>query len=80
MNFVSALNLPDCKASRKSEKWIYTCGLEMVELSIKGRDVGSKVRAFRDAHRVHHKDGHDPTATLYFTDKKAWCSCLHTED
>jgi hypothetical protein len=82
--FVTALDLPSCKGVLDAGHYKYSCGLEMADASIKGKDSGAvgKATSFRAAHTVHHGatnrwdgQGHDSTATLYFTPTDAWCSC-----
>ena len=73
------------KAVRSGAKHVWVCGMEMVDASIRGKDLGPVcAAALREAHRLHH-DGletlfvragqHDPTASFYFQETIAWCSC-----
>ena len=86
--FVDALDLPTCKAGLVKDKWVYACGLEMADASIKGLSADNgRIITFQAAHIEHHTaknrwDGgaHDPTATLYFTTMDAWCSCGYDSD
>lgn len=80
--FRDTVDLPQDKAVRVGPKWKYSCGLEMVENSIKGTPndhyVTKNAAIMRLAHMRHHNgidtdhvkpsqgESHDPTATLYF--------------
>lgn len=81
-DFRNTVDLPNDKAVRVGPKWIFSCGLEMVENSIKGipsnHYVTKNAATMRLAHLRHHNsldteyvkpsqgESHDPTATLYF--------------
>ncbi len=80
--FVDTVDLPGDKAALASGKWRFTCGLEMVDASIKDTPddhyVTRGVSIMQLAHTRHHDEldtdyvkpslgeSHDPTATLYF--------------
>ena len=78
-DFRDTVDLPNDKAVRVGPKWKYSCGLEMVEKSIKNTPTDHAVTKNPSimirAHMRHHSGlatdyvtagNHDPTATLYF--------------
>lgn len=87
-HFVVVANIPGDSAVQDGDKWVWSCGMEMADQSVQGRDnaanQGGRPAALRKAHELHH-DGdetlfvaagnHDPTASFYFQDRVAWCSC-----
>ncbi|KKN02081.1 hypothetical protein LCGC14_1121320 [marine sediment metagenome] len=78
-SFVDTVDLPNDKATLAAGKWKFSCGLEMVDESIKNTPdnhyVTKDAAIMQLAHTRHH-DGlatdyvtagnHDATATLYF--------------
>lgn len=91
--FVLQANIPGDSAVEAGDKWVWSCGMEMVDQSVRGRDNaanrGGRPAALKSAHQLHH-DGddtlfvsagnHDPTASFYFTEGVAWCSCGYDPD
>lgn len=79
---VDTVDLPEDQAVLAGGKWKYSCGLEMLEDSIKrtpaGHYVTKNAAIMRLAHTRHHNsldtdyvktsrgESHDPIATLYF--------------
>lgn len=85
--FVNLLNLDTHLPTRKGDKLVWTCGLEISIPSVeKIRDVAYLTRGrdiFQAAHQRHHEPGHLPSATMYFTSEgkphqlvSAECSCF----
>lgn len=80
--FVNTVDLPNDKAVLASGKWKFSCGLEMMDLSIRRTDnehyVTRNPTIMQLAHTRHHDsldtdyvkpslgESHDATATLYF--------------
>ncbi len=80
--FVDVVDLPVDKAVLAGGKWRFSCGLEMVDESIKNTPsdhyVTKHAAIMRLAHTRHHNgldtdyvkpsrgESHDPTASLYF--------------
>ncbi len=82
-NFTNTVDLPNDKAVLAQGKWKFSCGLEMVDESIKNipsdHYVTKKSSIMALAHTRHHEGlatdyvsmgNHDPTATLYFRSEK----------
>lgn len=81
-NFTDTVDLPNDKAALSNGKWKFSCGLEMVDESIKNTPddhyITKKSSIMALAHTRHHNgldtdyvkpslgESHDPTATLYF--------------
>ncbi len=78
----NTVNIPACSGALSDGKWLYGCGLEMVNDSIKGTPddhyVTENPEIMALAHTRHHDaldtdyvkpslgESHDATATLYF--------------
>ena len=81
-SFVDTVDIPADRAALSEGKWKYSCGLEMVDASIKNTPDDHYVTKNPDimqlAHERHHAgldtdyvkpslgESHDATATLYF--------------
>ncbi len=80
--FVDTVDLPSDRAVLSGGKWLFSCGLEMVDTSIKDTEddhyVTKNAAIMRLAHTRHHNDldtdfikssrgeEHDPRPSLYF--------------
>lgn len=82
-NFLDLVDHPSDRAVRAGARWVYSCGLELVEDSIKVTLSDHYVTRGRDiiqrAHTAHHlgeatkyvrAGTHDIAATLYFQSRK----------